>query len=109
MRNKNALLAAGLSLFVLLMLAATNPRPDQFSVWLEIQGIKEGTGSAQQSGADLQSGAFGTIASSGSLPAIDSGFRQADCFIFSLYSSRKADGSPDRSYLGIARSFIRLR
>jgi hypothetical protein len=109
MRNKNVLLAVGLSLFALLMLAATNPRPDQFSLWLEIQGIKEGTGAAPQGGADPQGGAFGTIASAGALASVDSSFRRSDCFVFSLYSSRRADGSADRSYLGIARNFIRLR
>ena len=107
MRKKNALLAVGLSLFVLLMLAATNPRPDQFSVWLEIQGIKEGA-NTEADGLATQDGAFGTIASAGVLPSVDSSFSRADCFVFSLYSSRRANGRADRSYLGIARNFLRL-
>jgi len=106
MRNKNAALAAGLALFALLMLAATNPRAGQFDIWLEIQGIKAGTEAG--SGAP-QGGAFGSVESAAGLPAADSSFRRTNYFVFSLYSSRRADGSADRSYLGVARSFIRLR
>jgi hypothetical protein len=106
MRNKNAAVAVGLALFAVLMLAATNPRRDQFDIWLEIQGIRSPSRSGEEA---AQGGAFGSIESAAGLPAADSGFRRTDCFVFSLYDSRRADGSADRSYIGLARSFIRLR
>jgi hypothetical protein len=95
------------------MLAATNPRRDQFDIWLEIQGIRGASsprnGAPRKDEGTAQGGVFGSIESAAGLPAADSGFRRTDCFVFSLYDSRRGDGSADRSYLGLARSFIRLR
>lgn len=111
MRSKDLLLAVGLTLFALLLLAATNPRPDQFEVWMEIQELR-----AERAGAEAprtpgsaEAGPFGSLESGGSAKPVDSGFRRSDCLLFSVYSSRRSDGSLDRSYLGVARSFIRLR
>ena len=102
--RKDSYLVIALLLAVALFLALTNPAQADFKAWMEIQtAATVQKGNSGGGGAIL--GALGKAA--GSLKS--NAYRRANLGLVSLYRSTDAEGKVIHSYLGLARTFIRLK
>jgi hypothetical protein len=104
-KNKTGRTALLVLLLVVVFLAATNPGLPEFRNWFELQAasaVKEKAGGGI---GEL----FGAIAKGAAGLAVDSDYRRSELGLASLYQSRNSKGEVIHSYLGIARTFIKLR
>lgn len=102
--RKDSYLAIALLLAIALFLALTNPGPGDFKAWMEIQSAKN----AKAGTTGLLNGA---LSAAGSLKgSLKSGlFERSNLGLVSLYSRKTGSGATAESYLGLARTFIRLK
>lgn len=102
--RKDSYLAIALLLAVALFLALTNPGQGDFKAWMEIQGASSAKKGSTGGGAALL-GALGKAA--GSIKS--SAYTRSNLGLVSLYRSTDSSGEVLHSYLGLARTFIKLK
>jgi hypothetical protein len=103
-RKKNGYLIAAIVLLVALILAFSNPGLSDFKNWYQENRAAVAKGSS--------TGLFGELKSAGGKligSIVSSDYVRVNVGIFSLYNSRNGDGRVVSSYLGIARSFVKIK
>jgi len=93
-----------LILVVALFLALTNPNQTQFKNWYQTQSELQAKGDSSGAVSDVV-GAFAKVV--GGLASSE--YRRTDCGLFSLFQSRNSKGEVIHSYLGLARTFVKLK
>jgi hypothetical protein len=102
--KKNSYLVTALVLFAALVLALMNPGMPEFKEYYQ----DAAAASARQSASGGMGELFGVIAK-GVAGIKSSDYARANFGLFSLYRSRYSDGAVIHSYLGIAKSFIKMK
>ena len=95
-----------LILVVALFLALTNPNQTQFKNWYQTQSELQAKGDSSGAVGSLFSAAGKLV---GGIEYSLGEYRRTDCGLFSLYRSRNSKGDIDHSYLGLARTFVKLK
>lgn len=102
--RKDSYLLIALVLAVALFLALTNPGQGDFRAWMEIQSASNAQKGATGGGGAIL-GALGKAA--GGLKS--NAYGRTNLGLFSLYRSTDSAGKVLHSYLGLARTFIKLK
>ena len=105
-KKKNARTALLIVALIVLFLVATNPGLPEFRDWFQIQAANA---VKQQAGNNDVGEFFGAIAQGAARIAVDSDYHRSNLLVCSLYQSKDGSGKVVHAYLGIARTFIKIR